>query len=82
MIVALMKKELIQLYRDPRLLALIVVMPVLLLILFGVALKLEPNNVKMAYVDADKSFFTNLIKTNLWMDGYFDLYEGQHRRSP
>ncbi|MCB1616596.1 MAG: ABC transporter permease, partial [Pseudomonadales bacterium] len=80
MIVALMKKELIQLYRDPRLLALIVVMPVLLLILFGVALKLEPNNVKMAYVDADKSFFTNLIKTNLWMDGYFDLYEVEDKQ--
>ena len=71
---AIIKKELLQLRRDPRLIALIVVMPLVLLILFGVALKLEPANVKMAYLDEDKSIFTNLIKTNLWSDGYFELY--------
>ncbi len=75
MISAIIKKELLQLRRDPRLISLIVVMPIFLLILFGVALKLEPQNVRMAYVDADQSFFTNLIKTGLWSDGYFDLYE-------
>jgi len=74
MIAAIIKKELIQLRRDPRLIGLIVVMPLALLILFGVALKLEPQNVKMAYVDADNSFFTNLIKTAIWSDGYFEMY--------
>ena len=75
MINAIIKKELLQLRRDPRLIALIVIMPLVLLILFGIALKLEPTNVKMAFVDKDKSFFTNLIKTNIWSDGYFQLYE-------
>lgn len=75
MIWAIMRKELLQLRRDPRLLALIFVMPLALLLLFGVALKLEPKNVKMAYVDGDKSYFSNLIKTGLWSDGYFKLYE-------
>jgi len=75
MMIAIIKKELLQLRRDPRLIGLIVVMPMLLLILFGVALKLEPQHVKMAYVDADKSYFSNLIKTGLWVDGYFTLYE-------
>ncbi|GMR18301.1 MAG: ABC transporter permease [Gammaproteobacteria bacterium] len=75
MLGAIIKKELIQLRRDPRLIALIVVMPLVLLLLFGVALKLEPENVKMAYLDEDHSIFTNLIKTNLWSDGYFQLYE-------
>lgn len=75
MITAIIKKELLQLRRDPRLIALIIVMPLLLLILFGIALKLEPKNVRMAYVDNDHSLFTNLIKTGLWSDGYFDLYE-------
>lgn len=74
MFLAIFKKELLQLHRDPRLIALIVVMPLLLLILFGIALKLEPKNVNMAYVDNDQSIFTNLIKTGLWSDGYFDLY--------
>ncbi len=72
---AMIKKELLQLRRDPRLIGLIVIMPLVLLILFGVALKLEPQNVKMAYVDKDHSYFTDLIKTSLWTDGYFNLYE-------
>lgn len=75
MIMAIVKKELLQLRRDPRLIALIVVMPLLLLVLFAVALKLEPKNVKMAYLDEDRSFFSNLIKTGLWSDGYFQMYE-------
>jgi len=74
-IIAISKKELTQLKRDPRLIALIVMMPILMLLLFGFALKLEPKNVKMAYVDNDKSYFSNLIKTSLWSDGYFQLYE-------
>ncbi|MCW8855303.1 MAG: ABC transporter permease [Gammaproteobacteria bacterium] len=75
MMMAIIKKELLQLWRDPRLLALIVVMPLLLLLLFGVALKLEPKNVKMAYLDEDRSIFSLLIKTGIWSDGYFELYE-------
>jgi len=75
MIFTIMKKELLQLRRDPRLLILIFVMPLTLLLLFGLALKLEPKNVKMAYVDNDKSYFSNLIKTGLWSDGYFQLYK-------
>jgi len=72
---AIFKKELLQLKRDPRLIGFIVFMPILLLILFGYALKLEPEDVKMAYLDEDSSYFTNLIKTNIWMEGYFELYE-------
>ena len=75
MIMAIVKKELLQLRRDPRLMGLIIVMPLVLMILFAVALKLEPNNVKMAYLDEDQSFFSNLIKTGLWSDGYFEMYE-------
>jgi len=74
MIMAIVKKELLQLRRDPRLMALIIVMPLILMILFAVALKLEPKNVKMAYLDEDKSFFSELIKTGLWSDGYFEMY--------
>ncbi len=46
---ALVRKEFIQLRRDPRLVAFIIVMPIILTTLFGFALKLEPENVKMAY---------------------------------
>ncbi len=74
MIRAIIYKELLQLRRDPRLIALILVMPMAMLVLFGVALKLEPLNVRLAYFDADASFFSNMIRTGLWADGYFDLY--------
>ena len=78
MIWTIVKKELLQLRRDSRLVGLIVIMPILLVILFGLALKLEPNNVKMAYYDEDKSYFSMLIDTKLWFDGYFDLYKVQN----
>ena len=75
LILALIRKEFIQLRRDPRLVGFIIVMPIVLTTLFGFALKLEPDNVKMAYVDKDPSVFSNLIKTNIWNEGYFNLYE-------
>lgn len=74
-IIALMKKEFIQLRRDPRLIIFILMAPLVLMILFGLALKLEPENVKMAYVDKDRSIFSEMIKTNIWSESYFQLYE-------
>ncbi len=74
-IIPFAKKELIQLKRDPRLIGFLIFMPIMLMILFGYGLRLEPKNVKMAFVDNDKSYFSNLIKTNLWNEGYFELYE-------
>lgn len=75
LILAMTTKEFLQLRRDPRLIGFILFFPVLLMILFGLALKLEPENVRMAYVDQDLSLFSNLIKTNIWSEGYFRLYE-------
>jgi len=75
LILAIIRKEFIQLRRDRRLVGFILLMPIILTTLFGFALKLEPDNVKMAYVDKDISLFSNLIKTNIWSEGYFDLYE-------
>ncbi len=69
------KKEFMQLKSEPRLIGFLIFMPIMMLVLFGYALRLEPKDVNMAYVDEDKSFFSNLIKTNLWSDGYFKLYE-------
>ncbi len=70
---SIMKKEVLQLRRDPRLIAFIINMPLLMILTFAFALKLEPDNVKMAYVDNDQSVFSNLIKTNIWNEGYFHL---------
>lgn len=80
-IFSMIKKEFLQLRRDPRLIGFIIMMPVILFILFGLALKLEPDNVKMAYVDQDRSLFSDLIKTNIWSEGYFNLYEVEDEAS-
>ena len=80
-IFAFVRKEFIQLRRDPRLITFIIMMPVVLFILFGLALKLEPENVRMAYVDLDRSLFSDLIKTNIWSDGYFKLYEVKDKQT-
>ena len=69
---AFVYKEFLQLCRDPRLIIYIIMMPVVLFILFGLALKLEPDNVRMAYVDQDHSLFSNLIKTNIWNESGAD----------
>ena len=80
-IIAFIRKEFLQLRRDPRLISFIIMMPVVLFILFGLALKLEPDNVRMAYVDQDHSLFSDLIKTNIWNEGYFKLYEVKNEQS-
>jgi ABC-2 type transport system permease protein len=74
-ILAFVRKEFMQIRRDKRLIVFVTMMPIVLFILFGLALKLEPDNVRMAYVDMDKSFFSDSIKTNIWNEGYFQLYE-------
>lgn len=78
---AFVYKEFLQLCRDPRLIIYIIMMPVVLFILFGLALKLEPDNVRMAYVDQDHSLFSNLIKTNIWNEGYFKLYKVKDKQT-
>ena len=78
---ALVRKEFLQLARDPRLIGFILTAPVVMVILFGLALKLEPDNAPMAVADLDHSVFSNLIKTRLWSDGYFRLYPVADRQA-
>lgn len=80
-VAALARKELLQLRRDPRLISFIIMAPIIFVILFGLALKLEPENVRMAYVDRDHSIFSDLIRTNIWSEGYFKLYEVDDERA-
>ena len=52
---AVAKKEFFHIYRDPRSLALVILMPVLLMILFGYAVTLDVKKVSMAVLDRDRS---------------------------
>ena len=77
---ALAKKELIQIVRDWRSLALSVIIPVVMLLLFGFALTLDVDNVPMAVLNQDKSqesldFLLNFRSSRYFkVTGYFDDY--------
>jgi ABC-2 type transport system permease protein len=49
------KKEFFHIYRDPRSLALVILMPALLMLLFGYAVTLDVKKVPMAVLDYDRS---------------------------
>ncbi len=51
---AIAKKEFFHIYRDPRSLALVILMPVLLMVLFGYAVTLDVKRVSMAVLDRDR----------------------------
>lgn len=52
---AIAKKEFFHIYRDPRSLALVILMPALLMLLFGYAVTLDVKDVSMAVLDRDRS---------------------------
>ena len=52
---AIAKKEFFHIYRDSRSLALVILMPALLMILFGYAVTLDVKKVSMAVLDRDRS---------------------------
>jgi len=78
---ALAKKEFIHVVRDPRSLAMALVIPVLLLILFGFALSLDVDNVPLAIWDQDKTQisadFIRKFQGSRYFKiiGYFDNYK-------
>ena len=53
-LIAIIRKEFIQIWRDPRTLALILVMPLMQLILLGYVFKTEITNLPMAVFDQDR----------------------------
>ena len=52
---AIARKEFIHIYRDPRSLALVILMPAILMLLFGYAVTLDVKKVSMAVFDQDRS---------------------------
>jgi ABC-2 type transport system permease protein len=54
-ILAIAKKEFIHIYRDSRSLALVILMPAILMLLFGYAVTLDVKKVPMAVLDYDQS---------------------------
>ena len=70
---AIARKEIIQLWRDPRSLAMGFVLPILLLILFGYAITFDVRHVATAVVDQDGSSDSRALIDAFRSSGYFDI---------
>jgi len=73
--IAIIKKEVRQLRRDTRLLAVIFSFPVLLLIMFGYAVNFDVKHIKVAIYDQDRSILSRDFIISLSSSEYFNIIE-------
>jgi len=66
-------KEFIHILRDPRMKAIVFVIPVLQTIVFGFAVTTDVNNIPTAVYDLDKTYETREVTRRLKASGYFDI---------
>jgi ABC-2 type transport system permease protein len=71
----LLQKEFLQAFRDPAILRLIFVMPVIQLIVLPIAADYEVKNIKLAVVDHDHSPYSRRLMDKFTASGYFQLTE-------
>ncbi len=70
-VLALAQKEIIQILRDPRALALAFILPMILLFLFGYAITLDIKNIPFGVLDYDKSVSSRQLVSDFVSSGYF-----------
>ncbi|MEK6684501.1 MAG: ABC transporter permease [Nitrospirota bacterium] len=68
---AIMVKEFIEIRRDPRTLGLVILMPVLLLILFGFAITLDIKQIRTAVCDRDRTQESRALAESFFSSSYF-----------
>ncbi len=72
-VLELLRKEFIQIRRDPRLLRIIFVAPVIQLVIFGYAVSTDVRNTRLFLVDLDQSQASRELVTAFTASGYFRL---------
>lgn len=70
-----MRKEFLHIRRDPRLIGFVLVLPVLITLLFGSALRLTVESLTIAVADQDKTFFSLQVKDHLHEDRRLEVVE-------
>lgn len=76
-ILGLMRKEFILIMRDRGTIAMLVILPVMLLMVFGFAIDLDPKKLPTAIISYDNSPLTRSFITNLQTSNYFNVLEFQ-----
>jgi len=72
-LLAVARKEVIQIRRDPRSLGMAFVIPMVLLFLFGYALTLDVNNLKTVVYDQDRTAVSRAFLARFEESGYFTV---------
>jgi ABC-2 type transport system permease protein len=72
-ILAIMKKEFVHIIRDPISLSVIIVLPVLLLFLFGYAVSSDVKHISTALLDLDETEGSFQVSQHFFQSGYFDF---------
>jgi ABC-2 type transport system permease protein len=72
-ILHLIRKEFLQLRRDPRLLQIVLVAPVFQLFIFGYAVTTDVKHVALAVYDEDRTSDSRALAARFTNSGYFDL---------
>ncbi|MHB0939619.1 MAG: ABC transporter permease [Armatimonadota bacterium] len=78
----IMWKEFVQISRDPRLLAVVVVIPMIMLLLYGFAINLDVRNLRLAVYDQDRSPASRQLTDVFTQSTYFQIvgYLHDHRQ--
>ena len=71
----LIRKEFLQIFRNPAILAIIFVMPVVQLLVLPLAANFEIKDVKIVVVDHDKSSYSRELIRKVTASGYFKIVE-------
>lgn len=66
-------KEFIQIFRDPKMKAIIFVMPILQVLIFGYAVTLDVNHIATGVYDLDNSVVSRELIARFENSGYFDI---------
>ena len=72
---AVIRKEFLHIRRDPRLLGYVLALPVIILLLFGFALRIKVDDLRVAVWDQSRSFFSLNVKDRLRTDAGMQVEE-------
>ncbi len=73
-ILTIAKKEFIHIWRDPRSLALIIVLPMIMMVLYGYAINMDVKNVKLGVLDNDHSWASREVLRQFDGTDFFSIH--------
>ncbi|MBN2356815.1 ABC transporter permease [candidate division KSB1 bacterium] len=79
--IAIMQKEFIHIWRDPRSLTIIILLPLVMIFLYGYAITFDIKEIKIGILDQDRSPTSREMVRQLTKSGYFVVTADLHDRS-